>query len=148
MSWYPLDDTLFFVGSTTEQVPLDIVDVTNPSWREGTDCCYFRTPSRFQESKISMGLSQGLDRIEVMSQYAVGGAAYAVTGAAQQEPGSIDACWWSSPLRASAVARDSAQPEPWDLGDDGPWWRWDPRGLLVGERSIRDPGVERSLHVR
>ena len=148
MSWYPPDGTMFFVGSTTEQGPLDIVDVTDPSWQEGTGCCYFRTPSQFQESRISIGLSQDLDWIEVMSRYAVGGATYAVTSAAQQEPESIDACWWSSPLKALAIARDSAQPKPWDLGDDGPWWRWDPRGLLVGERSVWDPGIERSLHVR
>ena len=68
-----------------------------------------------------MGLSQELDWREVMSWYAVGGATYAVTGTAQQEPGRIDSCWWSSPLRASAIARDSAQLELWDLGDDWPW---------------------------
>ena len=93
MSWYPLDGTVFFVASTVEQGPLDIVDVTDSSWQEGTGCRYFRTPSRFQESRISMGLSQELDWREVMSWYAVGGAAYAVTGTAQQELGSMGACW-------------------------------------------------------
>ena len=31
MSWYPLDGKISFVGSTTEQGPLDIADVTNSS---------------------------------------------------------------------------------------------------------------------
>ena len=84
-----------------------------------------------------MGLSQELDWREVMSWYVVGGAAYAVTGTAQPEPGSIDACCWSSPLRASAITRDSAHPKPWDLGDDWPWWSWDSGGLLVGWYSER-----------
>ena len=58
---------------------------------------------------------------------------------------------WSSPLRASVIARGSVQSEPWDLGDYWPWWRWDPGGLLVGwyhERSVWDLGIERSLHIR
>ena len=79
-----------------------------------------------------MGLSQDLDWREVMSWYAVGGAAYTVRGTTQKEPRSINAYWRSSPLRASVIARGSAQSEPWDLGDDWPWWRWDPRGFLVG----------------
>ena len=45
MSWYPLGGTVFFVGSIAEQGPLDIVDVTDSSWQEGTGCRYFRTPS-------------------------------------------------------------------------------------------------------
>ena len=32
MSWYPLDGTIFFVGSIVEQGPLDIEDVTDSSW--------------------------------------------------------------------------------------------------------------------
>ena len=95
-----------------------------------------------------MGWSQDLDWIEVMSWYSVGGAVYAVTGATLQEPGSIDAYLLSPPLRASAIARDSAQSESWDLGDDWPWWHWDPRGLSIGERSVWDPRIERSLHIR
>ena len=83
MSWYPLDGTVLFVGSTAEQGPLDIVDVTDPRWQEGTDSHYFRTPSQFQESRISMGLSQDVDWREVMSWYAVGEAAYAVTSTSQ-----------------------------------------------------------------
>ena len=31
MSWYPLDGTVFFMGSRAEQETLDIVDVTNSS---------------------------------------------------------------------------------------------------------------------
>ena len=91
-----------------------------------------------------MGLSQDLDWREVMSWYTVDGTTYTVTDTAQQ--GS-----WSSPLRASVIARGSAQSESWDLGDYWPWWRWDPEGLLVGwyrERSVWDPGIERSLHIR
>ena len=150
MSRYPLDGTVFSVGSTAEQEPLDILDVTDSSWQEGTSCHYLRT-SRFQESRVSMGLSRNLDWREVMSWYAIGGAANVVTGTTHREPGSIDACWWSSPLRASTIARDSVQPESWILSDDWPGWQWDPGGLLVGryhERSGRDPGIERSLHIR
>lgn len=144
MSWYPLDGTIFFVGSTTEQGPLDIADVTDSSWQGGTGHHSFSTPSRFQQSRISVGLSQDLDWRGVMSWYTVDGTGYTVTGTAQQ--GSL-----SSPLRASVIARGSAQSEPWDLGDYWPWWRWDSRGLLVGwysERSVWDPGIERSLHNR
>ena len=43
-----------------------------------------------------------------MSWYTVGGAAYTVTGIAQQELGSIDACWWSSLIRALVIAKGSA----------------------------------------
>ena len=91
MSWYPLDGTIFFVGSTTEQGPLDIADVTDSSWQWGPGHHFFSSPSRFQESRINMGLSQDLDWREVMSWYAVGGEAYTVRGTTQQEPGSIDA---------------------------------------------------------
>ena len=86
-----------------------------------------------------------------MSWYEVGEAAYAVTGTSQQEPGNIDAYWWSSPLRALVIARGSAQSEPWDLGDYWPWWRWDSGGLLIDwycERSLWDPGIEISLRIR
>ena len=83
MSWYPLDSTVFFVGSTTEQGPLDIVDVTDSSWQEGTGRRFFSTPSRFQESRINVGLIQDLDWREVMSWYAVGGASYTVIGTTQ-----------------------------------------------------------------
>ena len=31
MSWYPLDGTVFFVGSTSDQGPLDIADVADSS---------------------------------------------------------------------------------------------------------------------
>ena len=92
-----------------------------------------------------MGLSQDLDWREVMSWYAVGGATYTVRGTAQQEPGSIDACWQASLHGASAIARGSAQPEPWDLGDDCPWFQWGPGGLFVGwysERSVWDPDIK------
>ena len=65
-----------------------------------------------------MGLSQDLDWREVMSWYAVGEATYTVRGTAQQEPGSIDACWRTSLHGASAIARGSAPSEPWDLSDD------------------------------
>ena len=80
MSWYPLDGTVFFVGSTVEEGPLDITEVIDSSWQGGTGHHFFSTPSRFQESRISMGLSQDLDWREMMSWYAVGGAAYAATG--------------------------------------------------------------------
>ena len=86
-----------------------------------------------------------------MSWYAVGGAAYTVRGTTQQELGSIDACWQTSPHGASAIARGNAQSKSWDLGDDWPWWHWDPGGLFVdrySERSVWDPGIERSLHIR
>ena len=89
-----------------------------------------------------------VDWREVMSWYAVDGPAYTVIGTSQQEPESIDACWWSSPLTASAIARGSVQPELWDLGNDWPWWHWDPGGLFVGwysERSVWDPGIEGSI---
>ena len=79
-----------------------------------------------------MGLNQDMDWREVMSWYAVDGAAYTIRGTAQQEPGSIDACWRATLHEASAIARGSAQPELWDLGDDWPWWRWDQGGLFVG----------------
>ena len=95
-----------------------------------------------------MGLSQDLDWREVMSWYAVGGEAYTVRGTAQQEPGSIDACWRASLHGASAIARGSAQPKLWDLGNDWPWWRWDSGGLFVcwySERSVWDPGIEGSI---
>ena len=38
--------------------------------------------------------------------------------------------------------------EPWDLGDDWPWWHWDPGGLVddrYSERSLWDPGIEGSV---
>ena len=95
-----------------------------------------------------MGLSQDLDWREVMSWYAVGGATYTVRGTAQQEPGSIDACWQASLHGASAIAKGSAQPEPWDLGNDWPWWHWDPGGLFVDwdrERLVWDPDIEGSV---
>ena len=34
------------------------------------------------------------------------------------------------------------------MGDDFPWWRWDPGGLIddrCGERSIWDPNIEGSV---
>ena len=37
MIWYPLDGMIFFVGSTTEQGPLDMTDDTDSSWQWGTD---------------------------------------------------------------------------------------------------------------
>ena len=110
MSWYPLDGTVFFVGSTTEQGPLDIVAITNFSWQEGIGRRFFSTPSRFQESRINVGLSRDLDWREVMSWYAVRGAAYTIRGTTQQEPGSIDACWRTSLHGVSAIARGSVQP--------------------------------------
>ena len=76
-----------------------------------------------------------------MSWYIADGTTYTVTDTAQH--GS-----WSSPLRASVIARGTAQSEPWDLGDYWPGWRWDRRGLLVGERSISGPSIEISLHIR
>ena len=91
-----------------------------------------------------MGLSQDLDWREVMSWYTVDGTTYTVTDTVQQV-----SC--SSPFRASIVAWGSAQSKLWDLGDYWPWWRWDPRGFLVGwyrERSVWDPGIERFLHIR
>ena len=45
MSWYPLDGTVFFIGSTTEQGPLDITDVTDSRWQGGTGRHFFSTPS-------------------------------------------------------------------------------------------------------
>ena len=123
MSWYPLDSTIFFVGSTTEQGPLDIVDVTDSSWQEGTGRRFFSTPSRFQGSRINVGLSQDLDWREVMSWYTVDGTTYIVTDTAQQES-------WSSPLRASVIAKGNAQSEPRGLGNDWPSWHGDPGGLF------------------
>ena len=70
MSWYPLDCTIFFVGSMTEQ-PLDIADVTNSSWQWGTGRHFFSTPSRFQQSRISVGLSQDLDWRELIDRKSV-----------------------------------------------------------------------------
>ena len=87
MSWYPLDGTIFFIGSIAKQGPLDIVDDTDSSWKWGTGHHFFNTPSRFQESMISMGLSQDLGWREVMSWYVVGGEAYPVKGTTQQKPG-------------------------------------------------------------
>ena len=80
-----------------------------------------------------------LDWREVMSWYIVYGTSYTVTATSQQ--GS-----WSS-----VIARGSGQSEPWDLGYYWPCWQWDPGRLMVGwyhERSIWDPGIERSLHIR
>ena len=108
MSWYPLDGMIFFVGSTARQGPLDMTDDTGSSWQWGR---FFSIPSRFQESRINSGFSQGLDWREVMSWYTVDGATYTVIDIAQQET-------WSSPLRASVIARGSAQSRLWDLGDD------------------------------
>ena len=139
MSWYPLDGAIFFIGIIAEQGPLHMIDVTDSSWQWDTGQHFFNIPSRLQESRISIGLSQGLDWREVMSWYTVGGAAYTVTGTAQQEPGSIDACWWSSLLRASVISRGSAQSKPWDMGDDWPSWHGDPGGLFddrYNERSV------------
>ena len=76
-----------------------------------------------------MGLSQGLDWREVMSWYTV-------RGIAQQESGSIDACWLASLHGTSAIPRGSAQLEPWDLGDDWPSWHGDPRGLVRDQFGI------------
>ena len=78
MSWYPFDGTIFFIGSTAEQGPLDITYDTDSSGKWGTDRHLFSVPSRFQESRINIGFSQGLDWREVMSWYTVGGAAYTV----------------------------------------------------------------------
>ena len=83
MSWYPLDGMVFFVGSTVEQGPLDIVDVTDSSRQGDPGHHFFITPSRFQEGRINMGLSQDLDWREVMSWYAIGGADYKVRGTTQ-----------------------------------------------------------------
>ena len=83
-----------------------------------------------------------------MSWHAVDGAAYTVRGTAHHEPGSIDACWRTSLHGVSSIARGSAQSEPWDLGDDCPWWHWGLGGLFVdwyGERSVWDPGIEGSI---
>ena len=80
MSWYPLDGTIFFVGSTTEQGSSDITDDTDSSWQWGTDRHFFNIPSWFQESRINIGFSQGLDWREMMSCYTVGGVAYIVIG--------------------------------------------------------------------
>ena len=87
-----------------------------------------------------MFLTSCLEWRLVMSWYTVDGTAYTMIDIAQSES-------WSS----SVIARGSAQSEPWDLGYYWPWWRWDPGGLLVGwyhERSVWDPGIERSLHIR
>ena len=80
-----------------------------------------------------------------MSWYAVGGVACTVRATTQQEPWSIDACWRSSLYGVSATARDSAQSKPWGLGDDWPWWRWDPGGSInvrCNERSVWDPDIK------
>jgi len=96
----------------------------------------FQTPClewRFFSSTLAV------DRREVMSWFTVDGPAYTVIDAEQQQSWSL------------VIARGSEQSEPWDLGYYWPWWRWDPGGLLVGwyhERSVWDPGIERSLHIR
>ena len=55
---------------------------------------------------------------------------------------------WYSLHGAAAIARDSSQSKPWDLGDDWPWWRWDPGGLVddrCNERSFWHPDIEGSI---
>ena len=121
--------------------PLDMEDDIDSSWQWGTDQNFFSIPSRFQEIRINIGFSQGLDWREVMSWYTVGGESYTVIDIARQET-------WFSPLRASVIARGSAHSESWDLGDDWPSWRGDPGGLFVdaySERSVWDPGIEGSI---
>ena len=100
MSWYPLDGTILFVRSIADQGPLDMTYDTDSSWQWGIDRHFFSIPSLFQESRISIGFSQGLDWREVMSWYTVCGAAYTVIDTTLQET-------WSSPLRASVIARGS-----------------------------------------
>ena len=76
-----------------------------------------------------------------MSWYTLDGVAYTVIDIAQQER-------WSSRLRASFIARGSAQPGPWNLGDDWPWWHWDLGGLFDDKyckRSVWDPDIEGSI---
>ena len=64
--------------------------------------------------------SSRMDWREIMSWYPLDGTVVFVGRTAEQEPESIDACWWSSPLRALVIARGSAQSEPWDLCDYWP----------------------------
>ena len=55
---------------------------------------------------------------------------------------------WPSLHGVTTIARDRAQSELWDVGDDWPWWRWDPGGLFderYSERSIWDHGIEGSI---
>ena len=76
-----------------------------------------------------------------MSWYTIDGVAYTVIDLAQQE-------MWSSPLRASVIARGSAQSGSWDLGNDWPPWHGDPGGLFddrYSERLVWDPGIEGSI---
>jgi len=56
---------------------------------------------------------------------------------------------WHSLYGATTISRDRAKFEPWDLGDDWPWWYWDLRRLVDdrnSQRSIWDSGIEGSIH--
>lgn len=52
---------------------------------------------------------------------------------------------WYSLYGATTIVGDRAQLTLWDLGDDWPWWHWDPGGLVddrYSQRPVWDPGIE------
>lgn len=78
-----------------------------------------------QHSGVDLGLCQRQDCRELMSSYSLYGA--------------------------TTIARDRAQSEPWDLGDDWLWWYWYPGGLVDDkyiQRSVWDLGTEGTIHDR
>lgn len=121
MSWYPIDGVISLVRGIVEQRPPDMSETTCSSWQWDTCRQLFNIPSWHQESRISIGLSQGLDLREVMSWYTVGRVAFTAGAIAQQDPWSIDACYW---------------------------WHWDPGGFVddrFSQRLVRDLSIKGSV---
>ena len=122
MSWYPIDGVSFLVPGTFRHEYLDerVVACFSGPWIVDRQSINLSVAlAHHQQSKIDLGLDQRLDWREWMS--------------------------WPTLHGVTATARGSAQSEPWDSGNDWPWWCWDPGGLIddrCSERSVWDPDIE------
>jgi len=89
MTWYLIGGTIFSIGSTIQQGPLDTRSTTCPNWQWEVGQQLSSISGLHLHSRATHGLCQGLDWRGVMSWYTVDGAAFIVRAIRQQEPWSI-----------------------------------------------------------
>lgn len=120
MSWYPPDGVIVLVRNIVQQKPLDVRDTACFSWQWDASQQLFNIPTQHWQSRIGIGLCQGLDWREVMNWYSIDGA--------------------------TSTTKDRSQLEPWDTSaDDWPWRHWDPGGSVDGrtcQSLIWDLGIK------